>query len=163
MHLYSIASPKANRWTGMMIQRFLSSRSPKWEFRPDPESSNLRNPKILIRIVGQGQEYLPTNAKPVGRRQWDFGLVLRGPSPIDAHYMFMAMAGRSSLGTEAACLATTDPDCARKLLMALRFKGIDPDDHKAAFCAVVSMECDQRGFQYGYDPQTFQVPDVVAY
>lgn len=102
MHLYCIASPKANRWTGMMLKRFFESRQPVWEFRPDPESSNLRNPMVLIYRNGRPHE--PTYGVPGGRLVWDYGLVVRGPHPNDSGRLLMVLAGRSSLGTEAACL-----------------------------------------------------------
>jgi hypothetical protein len=161
MHLYCIGSPKANRWTGMMMKKFFESRSSSWEFRPDPESLELRNPKVLI--YREGRPYEPVHSVPGGRLVWDFGLVIRGPHPNDSSRLFMALAGRSSLGTEAACLAATDPSCVEKLGAALQAERVNLDDHTQAFCAVVSISAKERKARLGGDPAQFRVEGIRTY
>jgi hypothetical protein len=161
MHLYCIASPKANRWTGKMMERFFENRNPKWEFKPDPESSDLRNPRVLVRV--SGKPYEPVNVPTDKRLKWDFGLVIRGPHPLDPSYMLLALAGRSSLGTEAACLAATDPECLQKLIKRLNDKRVSLDDHKQGFCAVVSISSKEQKSNRGADPATFEVETLSVY
>jgi hypothetical protein len=161
MHLYCIASPKSNRWTGMMMKGFFENRNPRWEFKPDPESSGLRNPKVLVRV--KDKPYEPVNVPPGGRLVWDFGLVIRGPHPLDASYMFLALAGRSALGTEATCLAATDPDCLRKLIKCLNDENVNLDDHRQGFCAVVSISTKEQDSRYGADPSTLKVETLSVY
>jgi hypothetical protein len=161
MHLYCIASQKANRWTGLMMKKFFHDRQPAWEFRADPDSSNLRNPMVLIYCDGKRHE--PVFSVPGGRLVWDFGLVVRGPHPNDSSRLLMVLAGRSSLGTEAACLAATAPSCVEKLVAALRAEKVDPDDHTKAFCAVVSVCAKERKAKLGADPNEFRVEGLRAY
>lgn len=160
-HLYSIASPKANRLTGSIIKQFFDKREPKWEFRPDPESRDLRNPKVLIRL--KGEPYQPVNITKGGRLVWDFGLVIRGPHPIDSNYLFMVLAGRSSRGTEASCLAVTDPECVGKLNKVLVDNDMTLDNHKHAFCAVVSIAAIDNEARFGPDKKSFKIHDLTKY
>jgi hypothetical protein len=160
-HLFCIGSPKANRWTGMMMAEFFASRKPTWEFRADPESTDLRNPKVAI--CTSGKAYEPLGKVEASRLVWDFGLVVRGPHPKDAELLFMAMAGRSSLGTEAACLATTDPECQAKLAAALAQRGVNLDEHRQAFCAVVSVRAKDMSAHLGADKKRFCVEDIRVY
>lgn len=165
-HVYSVASPKANRLTGMIMDGFFKDRSPKWDFKPDPESSNLRNPKLLLRL--DGKLYEPVHKVPGGRLVWDFGLVIRGPHPLYPDYMSTVLAGRSSRGTEASCLAATDSACLHKLKNGLEEENLDLDNHRDAFCAVVSIaaETGERGkpdARLGPDASTFRVEDLSTW
>lgn len=160
-HLYSIASPKANRLTGSIMKQFFEKRKPEWEFKPDSESRDLRNPKCLIRL--NGEPYRPVNTVGGGRLVWDFGLVIRGPHPIDPNYVFMVLAGRSSRGTEASCLAVTDPECIGKLHKVIKANGMDTDNHKHAFCAVVSVTAIESESRLGPDKASFRIEDFTKY
>lgn len=157
-HLYSIGSPKANRLTGTIMKDFFKNREHKWDFKPDPDSSNLRNPKLIIRL--DGKTYEPVNRSDGGRLVWDFGLVIRGPHPLDSSYMFLVLAGRSSRGTEACCLSVTDPECVTKFHKELKDK-IKLDNHRQAFCAVVSICAKRRDSSLGPDKSTFKVEDFM--
>jgi hypothetical protein len=169
-HFYSIASPKANRLTGLMMKHFFKNRQPKWEFKPHPESSDLRNPKLLIRLDGEPYKLAPRESG--GRLIWDYGLVIRGPHPFDSSYMLMILAGRSARGTEACCLAATDPECLQKLSKRFEEEHIDLDNHKHAFCAVVSI-CTMKKKNkdgslkldpsLGPDKETFRVEGLSVY
>ena len=48
MTLYNIASPKANRWTGLLLKKFCERLVPSIDFRADPASENLKNVKNFI-------------------------------------------------------------------------------------------------------------------
>jgi hypothetical protein len=157
MNLYTIGSPKANRWTGILMKRFFEKRGPTWEFKPDPESSEILNPRVIVRR--NNEKYMPSAAGDSDVLKWDFGLVIRGPHPMDASHMFMVLAGRSSLGTEATCLAVTDPGCLGRFDHRLKFDGIDLDDHRQAFCAVVSV----RSCGLKTDKDQFRIEEVVRY
>ncbi len=160
-HLYSIASPKANRLTGTILKQFFEKREPKWEFKPDPESNELRNPKVLIRL--KGEPYQPVNTAKGGRLVWDYGLVIRGPHPLDPNYLFMVLAGRSSRGTEASCLAVTDPECIGKLNKVIKENDMVLDNHKHAFCAVVSVSAAESKSSFGPDKDSFKIHDFTKY
>jgi len=159
MHLYVIGSAKSNRWAGLIMERFFANRKIKWEFRPDPESRDILNPKVIIRV--NGKEYSPVGWNETNRIQKDFGIVLRGANPRDSSYMLTLLAGRSSLGTEAASLAVTEPDCIRKLTQALMYRDIDPEDHRQGFIAVVSVECEGEDTEFATIIDKFHVWDVV--
>ena len=161
MHLYCIGSPKANRWTGLMMKNFFENCKPAWEFRPDPDSTNLRNPKVTI--YREGKPYEPVHSVPGGRLVWDYGLVIRGPHPQEAGRLLMILAGRSYIGNEAACLAATSPACVEKLVVALTAENVDLDDHSKRFCAVVSVAAKERKSRFASDPNEFRVEGVRAY
>jgi hypothetical protein len=158
-HLYSIASPKANWLTGSIMSRFFEEKEFTWEFRPDPDSSNLRNPKLMIRL--NGEPYRRISRASGGTLVWDYGLIIRGPHPVDPDFMFLIMAGRAARGTEASCLAVTDPECVSKLHKAMKDNEIDPDDHNSAFCAVVSVSAKNGDSRLGPDKSSLRVEDIV--
>jgi hypothetical protein len=54
--------------------------------------------------------------------------------------MVLILAGRSSLGTEAACCAATDPKHVQELKERLRLYRVELADHSIPFYAVVAME-----------------------
>lgn len=140
MHLYAIGSPKVNRWTGLLLKRFYEEWIPRLEFKADSKSKNLKN----IRVIIERDDYLymPDIIDPAddNRFKKDFGLLLRGPYPGSKSNMFMVLAGRSSLGTEAACRAATDPKYIQKIKKELDKHRIEINDHKKAFYAVVAMD-----------------------
>jgi hypothetical protein len=158
MHLYAIGSPKANRWSGIIMERFFAGCDTKWDFKPDPESDDLRNVKVVLRV--NGKPYLPVRWKETHSLRKDFGIVLRGPNTARPGCMITVLAGRSALGTEAAALGVTDPDCARKLMREIVHRQIDPEDHRQAFCAVVSVECIGTDAEMVTASDTFTVWDV---
>jgi hypothetical protein len=141
MTLYSIASPKANRWTGMILHEYGKRWAPRLTFGADPASPDVRNVNLSIfcdqeilrphgwSINGQGDRYAR-----------DFGLIVRGPSPYDPDCMVAVIAGRSSLGTEAACLAFTDPKAVGHIHQRLGPLEGNLEDHKQPFWVVVSMQ-----------------------
>ncbi|MBN1565117.1 MAG: hypothetical protein JXA10_14835, partial [Anaerolineae bacterium] len=79
INLYTIGSPKSNRWTGMLMAEFFANHTPGWEFKPDPESNEIMNPRVIVRQGGES--YVIEGVEDVDIRKWDFGLVIRGPHP----------------------------------------------------------------------------------
>lgn len=158
LHLYLIGSPKSNRWSGIMMERFFAGRDAKWDFKPHPESEDLRNVKIVLRA--NGRAFLPLGWKETTTRRKDFGIVLRGPNPTHPRFMMTVLAGRSALGSEAASLAVTEPSCIRKLTRELVHRDINPEDHHQAFCAVVSVECQGTDAEMATALDTFTVWEV---
>lgn len=157
MNLYTIGSPKANRWTRIMLEKFFSNREPKWDFKPDPESKDISNPKVIIRR--NMTKYLPSKTGDSNRLKWDFGIIVRGPHPLDSSFMLMVLAGRSALGTEASCLAVIDPQCIQTLSDRLLFEKINLKNHREIFCAIVSIETKN----YVTNKDTFKVHEIVKY
>ncbi len=141
MNVYSIASPKANRWTGKILAEFDKRWAPALEFRADPRSPDLRN--VWISIVSDGRLLCPPGwnlQDPRDRYARDFGIIVRGPNPHHQNYMFAVIAGRGALGTQAASIAFTDPDKIREIRRRLVGLGIDIEDHKQPFWVLVSMK-----------------------
>jgi len=143
MSLYSIASPKVNRWTDKLLEQYHNDKRfvPKLGFKADSEASkDLRNVKISLysdnailcppgwRLNEDRDRYLK-----------DFGLIVRGPNPYHQNQMMAIMAGRSSLGTEAACRAFTDSEKIDEIRKRLSGMDIDLENHEQAFYAIVSM------------------------
>jgi hypothetical protein len=166
-HFYSIASPKANRLSGRLMRDFFEGKVPRWDFRPDTDSESLRNPKLVLRI--DERVYEPVRTRTCDRLAWDFGVVLRAPLPRDPSCMFVVLAGRSARGTEACCLAATAPACLRRLAARLEEEGVDLDNHRHGFCAVVSIAAMESKPGSGPDARlpadegTFRVEDLSTY
>jgi hypothetical protein len=53
--------------------------------------------------------------------------------------MSVVLAGRSSLGTEAACLAFTNPDALGVIHKKLAAEDVDLDDHRRPFAVLASL------------------------
>ena len=141
MNVYCIASPKANRWTGDILAEFDKRWAPTLEFRAHPKSPDLRN--VRVSIFSDDEMIRPAGwdfTDPRDRYARDFGIIVRGPNPHHEENMAAVIAGRASLGTEAASIAFTDPDMIGEIRRRLLGLDIDLEDHKQPFWAVVSME-----------------------
>ena len=140
MTVYCIASPKANKWTQLLLAEYANHWTPRFEFRADESSRDLRNVKISL-----FHDDFPI--APPGWKQnnhddryfRDFGLILRGPNPFNEDRMVTLMAGRSSLGTEAACTGATDTNAIAIIRERLSGHGDQFEDHRQPFWAIVSM------------------------
>jgi hypothetical protein len=140
MNLYCIASPKANRWTRKILEKYQQHWAPRIEFRPDEKSPSLQN--VWVSIFCDGNKVAPTAwdlTSEGDRYDRDFGLFLRGPNPYHPEHMVAVMAGRSSLGTEAACRALTDPNAVCTIRRRLAGFNIDLEDHGRPFWGLASM------------------------
>ncbi len=161
MNIYAIGSSKANRWTDILMDKFFSdNQGPKWKFKPDPESEGIMNPRVMV-CRNNDTPYRPIDVSDddKDRLKWDFGLVIRGANPLNTDCLLMILAGRGFLGTEASCLAVTDPQCLKKFRDGLKHKEIDLDNHKQAFCAIVSVKASNLIAK----KDTFRFHDVVKY
>lgn len=139
-NLYCIASPKANRWTARLLAEIGNRWAPRLEFRADPLSGDLRN--VNTSIVADGITLSPPGwllNEEGDRYARDFGIVVRAPNPHHSDLMVAVMAGRSSLGTEAACTLFTDLRSLEVVQQRLRAVKIDIEDHRQAFWILVSM------------------------
>ena len=141
MNLYCIASPKANRWTEIILEKYSRHWAPTLAFRPDPKSKDVRN--VSLSILSDGQVLGPPGWSfndEGDRYQKDFGLIVRGPNPYHPDLMVAILAGRSSLGTEAACLAFTDPEKVKMIQDRIAPVGGTVENHKVPFWVLVSMQ-----------------------
>lgn len=140
INLYCIASPKANRWTAMLLEQFRDRWVPHLEFRADPGSKNLKN--VAVSLFSHDAMLHPPGwgVNSEGDRHYrDFGLIVRGPNPYRETSMSVVIAGRSSLGTEAACRAFTDTNTIAEIRDRLAGLRIDIEDHRQAFWAIASI------------------------
>ena len=145
-NLYCIASPKSNRWTRSILQK-LAGRGwrPRIEFRADPLSENLRNVDLML--FSDGVEFRPDGWNVNGdgdRHRRDYGLILRCPNPYHHNTMALVLAGRSSLGTEAACRAVVDPKILAEIAKRLQALHVNIEEHSEPFFALVSMCRDEN-------------------
>jgi len=164
MNLYSIASPKANVWTGMLLESYGQSWVPELKFRADPASDNLRN--ILVSLYHDDALLQPPGYKlnvEGDRYHSDIGVIVRGPNPYHESQMLAILAGRSSLGTEAACTAFTDVDRIGEIQRRLGGLDIDLEDHKQAFWALVSMNRAVGDGKEEAIAESLQVHQVAAF
>jgi len=140
MDLYCIASPKANRWTRKLLSGFQEQWVPRIEFRADAASRNLKN--VHASIFRDSAELCPpgwalnSNGDRYAR---DFGVIVRGPNPFQGSNMAVVVAGRSSLGTEAASIALTEPTIVERIKERLQGLRVDLEDHRQPFWVLVSM------------------------
>lgn len=141
MNIYCIASPKANRWTNDLLCAFADRWVPRLHFRADPISPDLRN--VRLSIYTDEDAVWPrgwNRDASTDRYQRDFGIIVRGPNPFHENHMFTVVAGRSSLGTEAASTALTDPKTINRIRQRLSGHDIDLENHKQPFWALMSMK-----------------------
>lgn len=139
MNLYCIASPKANRWTGTLLEEFGRRWEPTIDFRADSSSPNLRN--VNVSLFCDDVALLPRGWKMSKGDRYlrDFGIIVRGPNPYYPEHVVAVIAGRSSLGTQAACTAFTDPAAAARVTQLLRAIDVNIEDHRQPFWVLVSM------------------------
>jgi hypothetical protein len=140
MTIYSIGSPKANRWTGQLIKDFCKQWKPHICFKADPGSPILEN--VWISLCKDGTTLYPKGWKfntEGDRCINDFGIIIRGPNPYHEKEMMVILAGRSSLGTEAACRAFTKYEIIDNIRNRLSAVNVNLEDHTQGFWALVKM------------------------
>jgi len=164
MNLYCIASPKANRWTATLLQQYHQKYVPRIEYRADSASPNLKD--VNISIYSDDALLTPPGWKvnvDNDRYGKDFGLIVRGPHPAHLDRMIVIIAGRSSLGTDAACRAFTDLDMITEIRNRLAGMKINIEDHTKAFWVLVSI---QKRIEDGKEeviPETLRVHQVERF
>lgn len=114
VNLYLLGSPKSNRWTKTILDEVAKNWKPRWEFVVDRDGSDLRDPWLAIEK--DGNVYVPSTPKEEHRTVSDFGLILRAPHPRDSNKIVFVLAGRTGLGTAAACITATTPEHISKLI-----------------------------------------------
>ncbi len=146
-NLYCIGSPKSNCWTSAVLAEMATHWAPSFRFIAERYSPNLFNAKVSIER--DGAPYAPNGwdfATSGDRRVRDFGLVVRCPRHGHPTRMAMVLAGRSALGTEAACRLVTDRQQVSKLIAMLPGGQAQRiEHHDNAFWALVSMEAADHG------------------
>ena len=150
MTVYSIGSPKSNRFTGILMESFFENHRPRFAFVADESSPDLRDVQIVLKRNGNlCTDGLDPNDDH--RRHADIGLAVRGPNPFASNGMMMLLAGRSALGTEAACRAVVEPEGIKSILglleadaVARRLPRVALADHSRSFWATVTMRIDPR-------------------
>jgi hypothetical protein len=164
MNLYCIASPKANRWTNTILREYQLNWVPKIEFRADPFSKDLRNVKTSLHKDDNILQPSGWQAGSQGDRYYrDYGIILRGPNPFHDGYMATIIAGRSSLGTEAAATAFTSPKYVDKIQHRLAGLDIDIEDHRKPFLALVKMERSIGDEREEGNINTLDISDVFSF
>lgn len=161
MNLYCIASPKANRWTAALLQQYYRNYVPRIDYRADSASPNLKN--VNVSIYSDDALLTPPGWKvnvDDDRYGRDFGLIVRGPNPTHPDRMVTILAGRSSLGTEAACRAFTDIDKITEIHSRLAGMKINPEDHRQGFWALVSIQRAKGDGKEEAIPETLRVHQV---
>lgn len=163
MTLYCIASPKANRWTGTFLQAYHFLFTPRLSFRPDPDArnDNLRNVRVSIhRNNGLYQPDRWPVPSDQDRYYHDYGVIVRGPNPWFKDQMVVILAGRSSLGTEAACRAFTDKQMIDEIRQRLTGFKMSIEDHRDAFWALVKMDREEDDGQEEAIPSSLELCEV---
>jgi hypothetical protein len=143
MNVYCIASPKANVWTGHFLGRYAQEWRPTVRFHADPISEDLRNLKVSLWInrgIYAPDGFSPDDDSAESRWYHDFGIIVRGPKPGHPKNMMAILAGRTALGTEAACMAFTSANHVAVIRERLQGLGRRLDDHTEPFLAVVSVK-----------------------
>ncbi|MBU0608812.1 MAG: hypothetical protein KKI08_13070 [Armatimonadetes bacterium] len=142
MNIYCIGSPKSNYWTGLLLGELQKRWAPSLSFRADPTNHNLRSVRVSLHINEALYHPAPWNyADKEDRYYADFGIIVRAPNPFTHDdQMVTLLAGRSSLGTEAACMAFTDPEHIALIRRRLEGCDVDLEKHSQPFYVIVSME-----------------------
>ena len=164
MNLYSIASSKANRWTGRILSKMADEWSPALAFRADSGSEDLRN--VRVSIVADGALLQPSGWDSQAPRDGyarDFGLIVRSPKPQHPDNMVVVIAGRSSLGTEAAALAYTEPTSIDEIRRRLLGVDVNIDDHRSPFWVLVSMRRQMDSPTQEADRASLRIERVEAF
>ncbi|MCG8344013.1 MAG: hypothetical protein MI685_02490 [Chlorobiales bacterium] len=151
MTVYSIGSPKVNRFTGLLMQKFFEDRWPTFSFVADERSPDLRDVRVSIK---QGDNLYLNGINPDRdkRLKKDIGLIIRGPNPFCEKGMMLILAGRGPLGTEAACRAVLEPRGVRMLLEhlkisanTLQLSSAQTSEYSCSFWASVTMSAERAG------------------
>jgi hypothetical protein len=131
-NIFSLGSPKANRWTQRILEEIANKWLPTWKFEVDHKSTDLRDP--WVNLLKDGNHYEPENIKAKDRTNIDFGLIVRAPHPVHTKQNIMVLAGRTGLGTAASSVVATTPKCISSLIDDW---GIELEGNKP-FWAIVS-------------------------
>jgi hypothetical protein len=118
--LFLIGSRKSNPPAGKMMTQVLKGKEPYWTFDPRENSPEKGDwPVILYKhLKGGGKKPLEGKVGTFQDKQiWckDYGIIIRAPHPLHPDQLVLIMAGAHSLGTGAACIASTYSPCIKKI------------------------------------------------
>ena len=140
-NLFLIGSPEVNRLVKDGLSRIQTGGATTWRFE------KLHDEWVLYRQEDGKPE--GTSSKKEYERSMDIdgkliledhGIIVRAPHPLHPGRLIMVLAGPSSVGTGAACLAATQSQLIRKIADS----GIDIADHRRGFWVLVKGKADPR-------------------
>lgn len=153
-NLYLLGGPKCNKWTEIMLKQISQTWKPEFKFTANPESKDISDPWIDLRI--NEKLYEAESTKNRTRKNIDFGLVIRIPKNEKKDLLTMILAGRTGLGTAAACLAVTTTEHINSLIHDWDIKIADA---LTPFWAIVSMESKDSSLKF-YDYSSLKIEDA---
>jgi hypothetical protein len=142
-NFFCIGSPKVNSMSGRFLELIQQNRRPCWTM---PELGDGHDKRVII----QGDPVLDALlAARIERGDdgtaADFGLIVRAPHPAHREHFVLIVAGRHSIGTQAACLMVTQQKLILQLERSLDNFGVVLRDTSQPFWAIVSGELQTDG------------------
>jgi hypothetical protein len=142
---YCIGSSKVNPATNYFLNRIQQGLKPHWKMA----EVGLPPDKRIIFRCGDDPSLDALLQATVTRSRdgslHDYGLIVRAPNPVDPRYLILIIAGRHSLGTHAACMATTRQSLIKALERELKIAGVLLKDTNQPFWAIVRGALGKRG------------------
>ncbi len=136
-NLFLIGSPMVNRLVRGGLSCIQKGRATAWRFGWLRDAKGARNYALYQKKNGR--------ERPLLRRMdgtaiaEDYGIIVRAPHPLHNGRLIMVLAGSSSVGTGAACLAATQPQLVRTIK-----SHIDIADHRQPFWVLVKGQVDSK-------------------
>jgi hypothetical protein len=155
INLYFIGSRKVNPESGKMLKKIQNGKRLKWAFDPLPgEKENGDWTNMLYRIDGNNREQICGEVEQRGKKMeriWtsDYGIIVRAPHPKYPGRIILIIAGAHSLGTGAACVASTRSCYIKKICTKLPSKVLE--DKKSCFWVLVKGNVDRKDFLLNED------------
>ena len=110
-NIYLIGSKQVNPASGLMLTRLQRERGPNWHIGAEDPSQEVEvYEEVLWRhYAGSRMSFSPEKREVAGQTICvkDRGIVVRGPHPAHPDRVAIVLAGPTTLGTGAACLAAT--------------------------------------------------------
>ena len=110
-NLYLIGSKKVNRVSGKMLEMLQRQRRPNWYIGAEDSTAETADyPESLFGWVLGSRRTFEPEKRQVGDQcicVKDRGIVVRGPHPKYPDRLALVLAGPTTVGTGAACLAAT--------------------------------------------------------
>ncbi len=146
LNLYVIGSQSANLIADRVMEMIQSGGRTSWRLAPSPkhepspkQEDDKDRPFSLYRREGRHEwEWTGTKAPGGGGPVEDYGVIMRGPHPKHPGRMLTVMAGPTSLGTGAACIAATRSEHVLKIReKMIEEKRIEISDRQRPFWVLV--------------------------
>jgi len=110
-NLYFIGSKQVNTASGEMLKRLQQGRTPDWYIGAELPSEEVGSYEEALwrTYLGRRMKFAPEKREVTGASICvkDRGIVVRGPHPAYRDRVAIVLAGPTTLGTGAACLAAT--------------------------------------------------------